>query len=347
MALNLYPLPLSWRAVFPLWGSADWSELTGRAAPELAGAGELWLNDDRPGGSRVLAGELAGSGLDELVARAPEEILGPAWAATGRFPLLLKFIKPDEWLSVQVHPDEGQGRSKHEAWYVLAARSGAEIVLGLRPGLGPEDLAREMDRGRWSEILQFWPAAAGQSFCVPAGLVHALGPGLLLFEIQQNQDITFRFHDWDRLGPDGRPRPLHRAEALAALRPGLRGGPVGQLSLALAGGRRTFLAAGPHFLLCRLELEASLPGRTGGRFLLLTGLKGRGLISGGGRETDIGPGQTVLIPAGLGEYEIRPLNRLVLLESSVPDLNRDVVEPLRLAGRSESEIAVLIRPNQP
>ncbi len=343
MAVELYPFPLSWRAVYPLWGGEDWTALTGRPAPELRGAGELWLNDDRPGGSRVLAGQSAGLGLDELIAAAPGEVLGPLWAAERRFPLLLKFLKPDQWLSVQVHPEAGPDKTKYEAWHILQADPGAEIVLGLKPNLGLRDLKTAAESGRLPDILNFCPIAAGENYFVPPGAVHALGPGLLLFEIQQNNDVTYRFYDWDRTDRHGRPRKLHLSEALETVRlefdPGRA---IEPLAAPIRGGRRLFLAAGRFFLLCRLELEAGFSGHTEGRrFILLTGLSGRGLVLGNGVETKIGPGETVLIPAGLGRFEIMPQERLILLESSTPDLARDVVAPLRAAGFNDEAIASL------
>ncbi len=346
-AERLHPLPLSSRAVVPVWGNPDWSALTGRPAPNLPPVGELWLNDDRPDGSCVLAGESAGAPLGELIERAPAEILGPAWAETKRMPVLIKFLNPGQWLSVQVHPDsERIGAGKYEAWHVISAGPGAEIILGLNPGLDRAAVAEAVERGDWSDILNRRPVAAGESYFIPAGLIHALGPDMLLFEIQQNSDVTYRFYDWDRLGPDGRPRPLMIAEALDAFKPIDPAGVCPEpITIELGAGRETYLVACRHFLLTRLELSGPYRGDTEGRrAILLTGLSGRGKVFGGGLEVGLGPAGTILLPAGLGGYAIEPEadgEGLVLLVSSTPDLTADVVRPLLAAGVGREKILSL------
>jgi len=331
---------LSGTPVVNLWGNRDWSGLLERGLPDLPPVGELWLNDDRQGGSKVVEGPLAGMGLKELISLAPKEILGPVWAPAGRFPILIKFLNPAQWLSIQVHPQEGLSGGKTEAWHILRAEPGARLIVGLKAGLGRSDLVRAADQGQWPDILNYHPVQAGQTLFISPGQVHSIGPGLLLFEIQQNNDITYRLYDWDRLAPDGLPRPLHLAQAQAAVRYDLApAGPVKTQTLDCLGGQRTYLTACRHFLLCRLELEAVFKGRTQGRrFFLLTVLQGRGQVAGGGGRFDLKKGDTVLVPAGLGDFQVRPQKRLVLLESSAPDLVEEVVSPLKAAGLSDQAI---------
>lgn len=343
---SVYPYLLKPKAVFPIWGSPDWSLLDGLDPEGLSGAGELWLNDDREGGARIANGPLAGWSLKRLLAEYPEPVLGPDQAPTGRLPVLLKFINPAKWLSVQVHPDEGPARSKYEAWHILAAPQGAEIVLGTRPGIGPEKLARAVAAGKVPEVIRFAGVAPGESYFIPAGLVHALGPGVFLFEIQQNADITYRFYDWDRLDAEGNPRPLHIRPALAAFRPDLAGiSAVAPLRTEVPGGTRAYLTGCRHFLLTRLDLTGPHQTTTDDRHPIhLTCLAGSGTVSGNGRETAFGPGRTVLLPAALGDCEIIPDGRLTVLESLAPDLDLDLIEPLTRAGYSRSEIAALAGP---
>jgi mannose-6-phosphate isomerase len=320
---DLYPLPLSSRRVTALWGNPDWTALFGPAGRQAEPLGELWLNDDRPGGSRVIAGPWAGRELGELLQARTEEFLGPTWTGLGRSPLLLKFLNPGLWLSLQVHPDGPIGRGKTEAWHILAARPGAELIAGLRPGLSQADLARAAAQGGLADLVHRCPVRAGQTYFVPAGLLHSLGPGLLLFEIQQNSDVTFRLSDWGRLGPDGRPRPLHLDQALAAIDFTLGPAePVAPRMIDASPGRRQRLAACPHFVLDRLELAAPLAGQTQ-RLSFLTGLSGRGWVKGGGQAVEVRPGATILLPAGLGGYEVlpEPNQALILLESWAPDLD--------------------------
>ena len=317
-SLELYPWPLSPRQVKTIWAGSDWSALFGAEEGGLAGVGELWLNDDRPGGSVVAQGPLAGRDLSDLVSSAPQAVLGPKWAALGRLPILLKFINTAEWLSVQVHPKAGPEKTKNEAWHFLTAADEAQVILGLRPGLDQAAVRRAVEKGCWTDILNYAPARAGQSLFTPAGLIHAIGPGVLIFEIQQNIDVTYRLYDWDRLGPDGRPRGLHTDQALAALKPELGGGePLEATSFECPGGAQTDLVASPFFTLSRLELAEPYEADTRGEdFMLLTGLEGRGLVRGGGRETIISPGATILLPAGLGRWCIKPEGDTVLLASS-------------------------------
>lgn len=338
LQVELYPWPLSWREVKTIWAASDWSQLFGPRASSLKGVGELWLNDDRPAGSAVSQGPLAGRLLAELISAAPAQVLGPRWAPLGRLPLLLKFIATADWLSVQVHPARGP-KVKFEAWHILSARGEENLVLGLRPGLDRPAVEEATRSGGWRQSLNFVSPRAGQSFYVPAGLIHALGPGLVLFEIQQNEDITFRFYDWDRLDSAGQPRQLHLTEALAAMRPELSSSqPTRPISLACPGGRRTYLVACRFFLLCRLDLNQPHQAETGEELSFLTCLQGSGTILGRHQRVRLAPGSTVLLPAGLGEYRIEPEGQLSLLESSAPDLASRVIAPLRSAGFSQEEI---------
>lgn len=343
MTIALQPLLLNWRAVFPVWGSADWTELTGQAAPELAGAGELWLNDDRPGGSTVTSGPWAGRELAQLIADHPREILGPD---RDRMPVLLKFLKPDQWLSVQVHPAGGPEGSKYEAWHIISAGAGSRIIAGLQPNLTRASLADLVEAGAWDKVLDYAPITAGESYFIPAGLVHALGPDMLLFEIQENADITYRFYDWDRPGKDGRPRPLHLKEALSTVRTEFTAArPATPVNLDFPGGRWSYLVASRRFLLRRLETTASLSLNSDELGVsLITCLGGRAEIGANSGAVNLGPGQTVLIPARLGDYRIKPDGRFVALESSAPDLARAVVRPLRAAGCAEADILALAAP---
>jgi len=354
--LEPYPLLLSAKPKVSPWGASDWSGLTGRSFDHLPRVGELWLNDDRPNGSVVLEGPLAGLELGQVIALDPEQILGRAWGRQGRFPILIKFLNTSQWLSIQVHPGDGGPaspsgplRGKTEAWHVLSAGPGAGLILGLKPGLGRDDLAEAMGRGRVAETVAVRPVSAGQSFLIPGGLIHSIGPDLLLFEIQQNNDLTYRIYDWDRPDPRGLPRPLHPRRSLEAIN--FNQGPVAPLAgaeLEVEGGRRTYLAACRHFLLSRLELRS--PFRREARkpsskpsFVLLTAVQGRGLIRGGAGQTGIEGGETVLIPAGLEEYEIvpHPNPSLVLLESRPPDLREELIAPLKAGGFGDREIEAL------
>lgn len=317
-----FPLPLSARPKTPIWGNGDWSALTGRPTDGLPPVGELWLNDDRPQGSLILSGPLAGLSLAEAIDLAAEDILGPAGAAGGRMAVLIKFLNPRQWLSVQLHPPDGHdgpgSLGKTEAWYVIAARPGAEIILGLNRGVGRDEVERAIARRELEPLLHRQTVAAGQAFLIPAGLVHAVGPGMLLFEIQQNNDVTYRFYDWDRTDDQGRPRPLHIAQGLACLEaidpdrvsPHPTSGPV-------VGGTGTDLVESANFRLARLDLTSPHPIDISAGPVLLTGISGRGVVEAGGLTATIDPGATVLVPAAAEGPIVRPAagEGLALLES--------------------------------
>jgi mannose-6-phosphate isomerase len=275
---------------------------------------ESWeVADHREDVSRVAEGLLAGSTLRDLIRRLGPSLLGPALGPQRQFPLLVKFLDANQVLSVQVHPDDVLGRrlandnGKTETWVIIHAEPGSVIYAGLRPGIGREEFAAALEAGEVEPLLHRFPARPGDCVLIPAGTVHAIGAGVLLAEIQQMSDATFRVYDWGRVGPDGRPRTLHIAEALEAT--DFTRGPVNPLVPSLEpieAGLRERLAHCPYFTLERLRL--SRPARVGSaeRFTLLLGLGGRADIRHAGVDHRLEFGQTLLLPASLGQCEIVP-----------------------------------------
>lgn len=309
-----------------VWAAPALPEGLRAAFPAPEGTGEIWLASDRGHVTRAQGGPLDGLGLNEICARWPEHLLGPG-AAAG-FPLLAKLLVVGDWLSVQVHPDdeaarrlEGEPWGKSECWRILAAEPGAKIVHGLIPGADRQALSAAVRDGSLTGLLAKVPARAGDTFCLPAGVVHATGPGLTIFELQQASDVTYRFYDWDRPGDDGRPRPLHQQKALEVVHPSGPGRPESPRELSPAPSRCLLLADDPHFTL--LEWEASAPCRPpfGGRrlrvFTVLAGSGSLGEQDGPGQ--DIAAGQTWVWPFGLGAPELRPAaGGLRVMESLAP-----------------------------
>ena len=170
-------------------------------------------------------GEFEGKTLQEVIDMYPLEMTGRNESI--EFPLLVKILDAQEWLSVQVHPDdalamelEGEPRGKTECWYILAAEHDASIQYDLKSGMSVEDYATSIEQGKPTEQLQFLNVKSGDVIYVPAGTVHAIGPGILLYELQQTSDTTYRLYDWDRPGLDGKPRELHIEKGLTCSRPG-------------------------------------------------------------------------------------------------------------------------------
>lgn len=321
------PGPLLLQPLFltKIWAAPRLAEPWGSLWGAPASTGEVWLASDRHHVTPVAEGELAGMGLDEVAARWPGWIMGEASPAG--FPLLLKILSVGDWLSVQVHPDdqaakrlENEPWGKSEAWHVLAAAPGAEIVMGLKPGVDKPALERALAENRLPETLAKASARTGDTFHLQAGTVHATGPGLTIFEIQQASDVTYRFYDWDRPGDDGKLRPLHQAKALEVMAVSGPGRPRPPEVLAETPNRVEVLVLDAHFELrkCTIRLAQLLERQSPPRARLIFVLAGRGRLTSPGREfapRDLETGQTWLVPAGLQAVEVFPAEpELTLLE---------------------------------
>ena len=218
--------PLRFEPIFRryLWGGRRLGEVLHKPIGEGADYAESWeIVDHGADQSRVAAGPLAGTTLTELVLRHNRELFGRHVGLT-QFPLLLKFLDARQALSVQVHPNDEQAarlvppdRGKTEAWVVLATKPGSLIYAGLKRGFDRHAFERELSRGTAELCLHRFEPAPGDCVFLSSGTVHALGAGLLIAEIQQSSDTTYRLHDWNRVGPDGKPRPLHIEQALAVI----------------------------------------------------------------------------------------------------------------------------------
>jgi len=250
----LAPFPIEPAFVQRIWGTADlrpWYDCVASGDP----VGEVWLTGDQ---CRVAEGPLAGRSLGEVFQGYSREMLGdaaPAYAQ-GSLPLLLKVIFAKEKLSVQVHPDDrlaqkyGQPRGKTECWYALAAEPGAEVAAGLKPGVTVETVAAEVADGTLERSLEVLPVSAGDMVFVDAGTVHAIWPGSVLLETQQNSDITYRLFDY------GRPRELHVARALEAIRLETDAGKVAAKVLA----DRTVLVESAYFRVEKMVVDGARSG---------------------------------------------------------------------------------------
>jgi mannose-6-phosphate isomerase len=213
-----------------LWGGRRFATTLGRQLPPGDDFAESWELVDRGADqSIVAAGPLAGRSLGDLVRDAGPAVLGRHCPRPG-FPLLFKFLDACRDLSVQVHPDDARAArlvppdfGKTEAWYVIDAAPGSRIYAGLVPGVDAAALAAALRGGRCDEVLHAFEPRAGDCVFIPAGTVHAIGAGLLVAEIQQSSDVTYRLFDWNRVGADGKARPLHVEAGLDAV---TRFGPV-------------------------------------------------------------------------------------------------------------------------
>jgi mannose-6-phosphate isomerase len=275
---------------------------------------ESWEISDHGGDvSRVNAGPLAGTSLRDLVRDRSGELLGETRTARGQFPLLVKFLDANEPLSVQVHPNDELGwklandNGKSETWVIVQADPGSLIYAGLNAGVTRDEFARALNGGVVEPLLHRFEAKCGDCIMIPAGTVHAIGAGVVLAEIQQMSDATFRVYDWGRVGPDGKPRQLHIEEALAST--DFSRGPVNPLKTRpepTSFGTREALSHCPYFALERWKLNGPAAIGRADRFTIGMVFEGAVEVRHGGTSTPIEFAQTVLLPASLGACEVVP-----------------------------------------
>jgi len=222
--LMLYPL--TFQPIFKdrIWGGRELERLYGKPIPPNVPIGESWEITDRAGDtSIILNGALAGKTLRWLMENRAAELLGSARAATGNhFPLLCKILDARDKLSLQVHPPTAlaaqlHGEPKTEMWYIADAGPGAELYVGLQAGVTRQQFEQKIEDGTVADCFHRVPVRAGDVMFLPSGRVHAIGDRLVIFEIQQNSDTTYRVFDWNRTGLDGKLRELHVAQSLASI----------------------------------------------------------------------------------------------------------------------------------
>lgn len=281
--------------------------------------GEAWIV---AGDSRVAGGRLAGATLDELARDAPHALLGRPSDDYG-FPLLIKLLEATEWLSVQVHPDdalatelEGPGsRGKTEAWYVIDASPGAELIVGLRDGVSIGELEAVASDRRVLDLLTRTPVRAGDAFFMPAGTVHAIGPGVLIYEVQQMSDITYRMYDWERPATAG--RMLHLEQSLRVLRSLEAQHETAHRNRAAGDVERVVC---DYFTLEELTLtnQARVRDTEGRSFHAITALNGHSTVTAGNDGAQLGARETVLVPASSSRYTLSADGTATVLVSSLP-----------------------------
>ncbi len=218
--------PLTFHPIYKerVWGGRNLERLFKKNLPPRAPVGESWEISDRPGDVSVVAnGPLAGKTLRWLMENHATEILGGAKSATGnRFPLLCKILDARDRLSLQVHPPANKaaelgGEPKTEMWFIADAAPGAELFVGLKRGVTRPEFEEKIRTGEVADCFHRISVRAGDAMFLPGGRVHSIGAGLVIFEIQQNSDTTYRVFDWNRAGLDGKPRKLHVAQSLAGI----------------------------------------------------------------------------------------------------------------------------------
>jgi mannose-6-phosphate isomerase len=304
MKQKLYPLTFHPIYKEKIWGGRQLAKILGRALPPGL-IGESWDVAAHANGTSVVdQGPLAGKSLVELVHAYGTDLLGRTVSSAGRFPLLLKLIDANQDLSVQVHPDDDYVRQhtaetwgKSEMWYIVHAEPGAWIVWGLRPGVTKDQFAQAIEAGGEAILacLNKVSVQAGQVYPISAGLVHALGAGCLVAEIQQNSDTTYRVYDWDRLDQEGNPRDLHIHQALDVI----------DFSAQALDVDYHLARCARYFQFEVLDKPQRRVLKLDGAFQILTSIGGRAEVVHGETVTELAAGQSCLLPAALDSCELR------------------------------------------
>jgi mannose-6-phosphate isomerase len=300
-----------------VWGRRGLADHLHKSLPTGEAFGESWeVSDHTLHRSLVADGPLQGTSLRSLMESKKDELLGQAAPRHDIFPWLVKFLDCHDWLSVQVHPNTqivkrlrpGDG-SKTEAWFILHAKAGSRVYAGLKQGVGPDDMRAAVAKGTTHQLLHNFEPRAGDCVFLPAGTVHAVGGGVLMAEIQETSDVTFRLFDWNRVDAHGKSRPLHIEESFASIH--WDQGPV--TPERVADDDRPLVRC-PFFHLDFRSLQA--PTKLGGEAMhTLIVVGGRGTWE-DGRLVEMG--QSWVLPAAMPAQTLRPEMPMKLLDAVLP-----------------------------
>jgi mannose-6-phosphate isomerase len=321
--------PLKFKPIFKdkIWGGEKVKTLYGLNFDPLPNCGEVWSLSGYPGNiSLVQNGFLEGNDLDELIEVYMGDLLGEkVFEKSGEeFPLLIKIIDSNDWLSIQVHPGDELAQKRHkgsgktEMWYVLDAEQGAELISGFRQKVTKEEYLKELKDKNLKEILNFEKVESGDVFFMPAGRVHALGPGLVIAEIQQTSDLTYRIYDFDRVDNKGNSRELHNDLALDAIDFNLY--PDYKTHYLQKQNQTVSLVKSPYFVTNLLDFDKAVEKDYTplDSFVIYLCSSGSCRVISAGQEEHLAMGETMLIPATLGEIKLIPSPAAKVLEIYIP-----------------------------
>ena len=327
--IPLYPLRFKPIYQYRLWGGRRLADLLTAPLPSDGPIGEAWVLSDRDDHqTQVANGLLKGRTIGQLLEQSPEQLLGKLAGRFRRFPLLLKFLDAREPLSVQVHPSDAHTdllpageTGKTEAWVVLEAGKESRIYAGLKPATSADNLRRAIVKGEVADRRACFTPKTGDGVFLPAGPVHALGGDVVVFEVQQNSDVTFRLHDWDRVdAKTGKRRALQSDQAIACI--DFAQGAVGPVAPVVEEAQpvlreRLFLCE--HFGLWRLVGESPFIVGAAGTPRVLVCIDGDGQLEYDAANYAVGKGDAWLLPAIVGECSFRPRSAVSLLEIALPE----------------------------
>ena len=310
--MNKYPLKLDYVAKTALWAGSRLKNEYGKKT-DLETVSETWelsVREDEM--SKIMNGEAQGMTLAAYFDTVGYDCVSPEFSKGDRFPLLVKLIDAADVLSVQVHPDDSYASTvendsgKTEMWYIIDALEGAELVYGLKDGVDKTEFATAIAEKRIGDTLNYRKVKSGETYFIPAGMLHAIGAGILIAEIQQNSDLTYRAYDFDRVGKDGKLRPLHVDKALDVTRPYTEE-EVDAIRYACGkqDGEGELLANSEYFRVRRVCINGiQTMNADDSSFVSILCIDGDGVVRYGGCEYGITKGDSYFIPAGMGDFEI-------------------------------------------
>jgi len=347
---NIKYYPIKFKPIYKemIWGGTRLATMFGRALPSNK-VGESWDISCRPGEMGIIEnGPHAGLAFEDYIAQGKTGILGAQLSNCERFPLLVKIIDANDALSIQVHPGDDYAQQqgltdtgKNEMWYILNPPDDGYLIIGLKPGVTREKLADAYNSGTVEDCLDRLYVKTGDIVNIPSGLVHALTPGVMVAEVQQNSDVTYRLYDYNRVGLDGKPRPLHVEDALAVsdfeeklpksvvhvadkISSGYPAPPL-EITTHHKNSENELVNAitNSYFAIVKYTLITSITEESDpAAFYIFTCVEGCARINANSIDVEVNAGQSVFIPAQTGTYAITPMNDnpAVLLRSSVPSL---------------------------
>lgn len=346
----LYPLLFHPIYKEMIWGGHALADKYKRGLDDRL-VGESWEIACHSNGNGIISnGPLEGMSLHDAIDKYGLKILGSAVynEAYKKFPLLIKILDAADSLSVQVHPDDSYAYEhengelgKTEMWYVIDAKENAKIVYGLKEGATKESLSRCIDENRIGDCLKKLEVSAGDVVYIPSGMVHAIGDGIMICEIQQNSDTTYRLYDWDRVDKDGNARELHLSKAMDVIDySGSYQGLLSGLKLQEGSGHRTIYVANQYFAVEKIVTDSSIRlTMDGKRFQTITCIEGSGGLVYEKGSIKLDSGSSCLIPAGIKDFVLE--GQLATIRSYVPDRENNIIKPLLAKGIKRSELALI------
>jgi mannose-6-phosphate isomerase len=331
------------------WGARSLAPLFPEKTDLKEPLGEAWLTAME---SRVVTGPFAGQSLGESWRAMPAEWRGARSGRYPEFPLLLKFIFPTDKLSIQVHPDDSYaaqfeknagGRGKTEMWHIVCAQPGAELLIGLKPGVTRETFEQAVANKTVDELIVPHTVRQDETYFVEPGTQHAICGGMIVCEVQEYSDLTYRVYDYGRVDASGKPRELHLEKALAVTRfEGTRSGKVPPLPLHSPDANKHLLAACPFFATERWDCNRTTPIEGDpAEFQLIVILKGDGMIYDSESGHPFRPGQAWFLPASLDVALLQPNNPTAFLRVTVPDV-KQLIEQLKNQGFDAEAISRVV-----